>query len=237
MKIFNYNTAHAFARPSMQGWLVVFVCGFLTVCILGPALCISVWLIVKVLRRLPAVPLPDWNVTLLSTAGIILQVAAVFGGLLATVMVLDLARRRRQEARVPGHHPIIGDYEHSAFYKTWHAEPVLPTGNRVRLSAYGNGPTPAQAALWQQFIGRYDELVAAATLSLLAEGHPLEGCESVTFAPSGITLTRDGQMHLGFEFATVPEDFWLSEPERPYPTASFTRALELKSTEWLKPYG
>ena len=44
-------------------------------------------------------------------------------------------------------------------------------------------------------------------------------------------------MHLGFEFATVPEDFWLSEPERPYPTASFTRALELKRTEWLKPYG
>ncbi len=237
MKIFNYNTAHAFARPSMQGWLVVFVCGFLTVCILGPALCIAVWLIVKVLRRLPAVPLPDWDLTVLYTAGVILQVAAVFGALLATVMVLDLTRRRRQEARVPGHHPIIGDYEHSAFYKTWHAEPVLPPGNRVRLSAYGSGPTPAQAALWQQFIGRYDELIAAATLSLLAEGHPLEGCESVTFTPSGITLTRDGQMHLGFEFASVPENFWKSEADEPYPTASFTSALELKSTEWLKPYG
>lgn len=237
MKIFNYNTAHAFARPSVQGWLVVFVCGFLTVCIIGPALCIAVWLVVKVLRRLPAVPLPDWNVTMLSTAGVILQVAAVFGALLATVMVLDLARRRRQEARIPGHHPIIGDYEHSAFYKTWHAEPVLPTGKPVRLSAYGSGPSKAQAALWLQFIGKYDELIAAATRSLLAEGHPLEGCESVTFTPSGITLTREGHLHLGFEFASVPENYWKSEADEPYPTASFTSALELKSTEWLKPYG
>ncbi len=237
MKFFNYNTANAFAQPSVQGWLVVFVCGFLTVCIIGPVLCITAWLIFKVLRRLPAIPLPDWNVTLLSTTGVILQVAAVFGALLATVMVLGLARRKRQETRIPAHHPIIGDFEHSVFYKTWHAEPVLPTGKPVRLSAYGSGPTPIQAALWQQLIGRYDELIAAATRSLLAEGHPLEGCQSVTLTPSGITLTRDGQMHLGFEFATVPEDFWLSEPERPYPTASFTSALELKSTEWLKPYG
>ncbi len=237
MKIFNYNTAHAFARPSMQGWLVVFVCGFLTVCIIGLALCIGVWLVFKVLRRLPTVTLPDWDVTVLSNAGVVLQIAAVFGALLATVMVLDLARRMRQEARVPGHHAIIGDYEHSAFYKTWHAQPVLPTGKPVRLSAYGFGPTNAQVALWQQFIGRYDELIAAATRSLLAEGHPLEGCESVTLTPSGITLTRDGQMHLGFEFASVPENFWKSEADEPYPTASFTSALELKSTEWLKPYG
>lgn len=237
MKIFNYNTAQAFARPSVQGWLVVFVCGFLTVCIIGLVLCIGVWLVFKVLRRLPTVPLPDWDMTALSTAGLIFQIAAVFGALLATVMVLDLARRRRQEARIPGHHPIIGDYEHSAFYKTWHAEPVLPTGKRVRLSAYGSGPSKAQAALWQQFIGRYDELIAAATRSLLAEGNPLEGCESITFTPSGITLTRDGQMHLGFDFATVPENFWESEADQPYPTASLTSALELRSTEWLKPYG
>ncbi|MHB1079038.1 MAG: hypothetical protein ACYC67_06525 [Prosthecobacter sp.] len=237
MKIFNYNTAHAFARPSAQGWLVVFVCGFLTVCIIGLVLCTGVWMVFKVLRRLPAPPLPDWDVTVLSTAGVILQIAAVFGALLATVMVLDLARRRRQEALTPGHHPIIGDYEHSAFYKTWHAQPVLPTAKTVRLSAYGSGPSVVQEALWQQFIGRYDELMAAATRSLLAEGYPLEGCESVKLIPSSITLTRDGQMHLGFEFATVPENFWESEADQPYPTASFTSALELKSTEWLMPYG
>lgn len=237
MKIFNYNTSHAFARPSVQGWLVVFVCGFLTACIIGSVLCLAVWLMVKVLRRLPTVPLPDWDVTVLSTATVILQAAAVFGALLATVMVLDLARRRRQEARVPGQHPIIGDYEHSAFYKTWHAKPVLPTGKPVTLSAFGSGPSERQVALWQQFIGRYDELISAATRSLLAEGHPLEGCESVSLTPSGIMLTQEGQMRLGFEFATVPEHFWESEADEPYPTASFTSALDLKSAEWLKPYG
>jgi hypothetical protein len=236
MKIFNYNTTHAFVQPSVQGWLVVFVCGFLTVCIIGPVLCIALWLIVKVLRRLPAISLPDFDVTVLSTAGVILQVAAVFGVLLATVMVLDLARRRRQEARTQGHHPIIGDFESSLFYKTWHAQPVLPTGKAVRLSAFGNGPSDTQAALWQKFIANYDELIAAATRSLLTEPHPLEGCQAITLTPSGITLTREGQMHLGFEFATVPENFWTSEVEAPYPTASFTSALALKSTEWLKPY-
>jgi hypothetical protein len=107
----------------------------------------------------------------------------------------------------------------------------------VRLSAYGSGPTEKQAALWQQFIARYDELIAVTTRSLMTEGHPLKGCASVTLTPSGITLTGDGQMHLGFEFATVPENFWESETAEPYPTASFTSALELKSTEWLKPYG
>ncbi|WP_395734276.1 hypothetical protein [Prosthecobacter sp.] len=237
MKILNYNTAQAFAQPSVQGWLVVFVCGFLAVCLIGLLPCIAVWLIVKVLRRLPEPPLPDWDVTVLSTASIVLQVASVFGALLATVMVLDLMRRRRQTVRVPGHHPIIGDYEHSVFYKTWHAEPVLPTGKPVRLSASGSGPSETQAALWQQFTTRYEELLASATRSLLAEGHPLAGCESLTLAPNAITLTQDGQMHLSFEFATVPENFWESEADQPYPTAIFTPALELMRTEWLKPYG
>ncbi|MCF7790180.1 MAG: hypothetical protein K9N47_28940 [Prosthecobacter sp.] len=237
MKFFNYNTASAFGHPSVRGWLVVFVCGFLTVCIIGPVLCTAVWVIIKFIRLLPFFSPPDWHVTVLSTAGVIFKVAAVFGALLATVMVLEAARRKRQEARIPGHHPIIGDFEHSPFYKTWHAQPVLPTGKPVSLSAYGSGPSEAQATLWQQFIARYDELIATATESLLMEGHPLQGAEAITFTPSGITLTQDGLLHLGFEFATVPENFWESEADEPYPTASFTSALELKSTEWLRPYG
>jgi len=237
MKIFNYNTANAFAQPTVQGWLVVFVCGFLTVCIIGPVLCIAVWLLVKILRLLPIFSLPALDVTVTSAAGVIFQVAAVFGTLLATVMVLELARRKRQEARTPGRHPVIGDFECSPFYKTWHAKPVLPSGKPVRLSAYGSGPTPLQTALWQKFIANYDALLAAATHSLLTEPFPLQECEAVTLTPSGITLTPDGRLHMGFEFASVPENFWKSEADEPYPTASFTSALELKSTEWLKPYG
>ena len=236
MKFFNYNTANAFAQPTLQGWLVVFVCGFLTVCITGPVLCLAVWLIVKVLQRLPAIPLPALDVTVPSTVSVILLMAAIFGALLATVMMLGLARQKRQERRIPGHHPIIGDFECSSYYKTWHAEPVLPSGKPVRLSAYGSSPSTVQAMLWQQFIAKYDELIAAATKSLLTEGHPLQGCEAITFTPNGITLTRDGRLHLGFEFATEPENFWMSEAERPYPTASFTSALALKSTEWLRTY-
>lgn len=237
MKFFNYNTANAFAQPSVQGWLVVFVCGFLTVCIVGPLLCIALWLFVKILRLMPMASAPVWEVSVLSTAGVIFTVAAVFGALLATMMVLELARRRKRESRTPGHHPVIGDFEHSAFYKTWHAQPMLPTGKTVNVSAFGHGPSEAQAAMWQQFIAKYDDEIAAATQSLLAKGHPLEGCEKVTLTPSGITLTREGNLHMGFEFATVPEDFWESEADQPYPTASFNSELELKSTEWLKPYG
>ncbi len=237
MKFFNYNTANAFAQPSVQGWLVVFVCGFLTVCVIGPVLCLAGWLVVKVIRLLPMDSLPAWDLTALSTTCVILQVAAVFGALLATLMVLGLARRKRQESRIPGHNPIIGDFEHSPFHKTWHAQPVLPNGKTVRLSAYGLRPSDIQTALWQKFIANFDEMIAAATKSLLTEPHPLQGCESVTLTPSGITLTRDGRLHMGFEFASVPENYWESEADEPYPTASFTPALELKSTEWLKHFG
>lgn len=238
MKFFNYDTANAFERPSFRGWLVVFVCGFLTMCIIALVVCILGWLFgLGVAAVKGTASTSQFDVSALTVVRIILQVATLFGAALATLMVLQMARRRQQESRIPGHHPVIGDFEHSPFYKTWHAQPVLPTGKPVRLSAYGGGPSAAQAALWQQFIARYDELIAAATQSLLTEPHPLQGSESITLTPSGITLTRDGLLHLGFEFATVPEDFWKSEPEAPYPTASFTSVLKLKSTEWLKPYG
>ncbi|WP_395745558.1 hypothetical protein [Prosthecobacter sp.] len=237
MKFFNYDTASAFDRPSVQGWMVVFVCGFLTVCIIGPVLGMALWLFAMLLKLLHVLPAAAWDVPLHSAIRVILQVAAVFGALLATVMMLELKRRKRQEARIAGHHPIIGDFEHSPFYKTWYARPVLPTGKTVRLSAYGSSPSEAQATQWQQFIARYDELMSASTESLLNEPHPMEGCEAITLTPGGITLTPDGRMHVGFELATVPEDFWKSEAEEPYPTASFTAELKLKSTEWLTPYG
>lgn len=238
MKISNYDTATAFQQPSFWGWLVIFVCGFLTACIIAVVLCLVLWLLgLGVLAMKGTASPAPFDVSVLTVLRVILQVAAVFGALLATVMLFESARRRRQEARIQGHHPLIGEFEHSAFYKTWHARPVLPTGKTVRLSAYGRGPSTAQAALWEMFIAQYDELIAKATRSLLAPPFPLQECEAVTLTPSGITLSQDGRLHLGFEFATVPEDFWKSEPEEPYPTASFGSDLELKGTEWLMPYG
>lgn len=238
MKFSNYDTATAFQQPSVRGWLVIFVCGFLTACIIAAVLCIVVWLLGLGVAALKGAASPAlFDVSVATVAGVIFQVAAVFGALLATVMLFESARRMRQETRIQGHHPIIGDFEHSPFYKTWHAQPVLPTGKTVRLSAYGRGPSEAQAALWGQFIAQHDELIATATRSLLTPPHPLQECEVVTLTPSGITLSQDGRLHLGFEFSTVPEDFWKSEAEEPYPTASFTPALELKGTEWLRPYG
>lgn len=238
MKFFKYDTATAFEQPSVGSWLVVFVCGFLTICILGPVLCILLWLLGLgvVAVKGPAFS-ALFDVSMLAVIRVILQVAAAFGTLLATLMMFELARKRRQEIRIQDHHPLIGDFEHSPFYRTWHAQPMLPTGKTVRLSAYGRRPSEAQAALWAQFIARYDELIAAATRSLLTPPHPLQECSSITLTPSGITLSQDGRLHLGFEFATVPEYFWTSEPETPYPTASFTSALDLKRTEWLLPYG
>lgn len=88
---------------------------------------------------------------------------------------------------------------------------------------------------WQQFITQFDELIATATRDLLTAPHPLQACSVVTLTPSGITLTQEGQLHLGFEFTTVPKLFWTSENEKPYPAANFTSALELKNTGWLTP--
>jgi hypothetical protein len=238
MKISNYDTATAFERPSVGSWLVVFVCGFLTVCILGPLLCAGLWLLGVVVMAMNSSANPAMlDVPVSSAVRIILQSGAAFGALLATVMLFESARRKRQTIRIQGHHALIGDFEHSPFFKTWHAQPALPAGKTVRLSAYGRGPSDAQAAMWERFIAQYDELIATATRSLLTPPYPLQECCEVTLTPSGITLTQDGKLHLGFEFSTVPENFWTSEPEQPYPTASFTSALELKSAEWLKPYG
>lgn len=238
MKFFTYDTAAAFERPSVRGWLLVFVCGFLTACILAAVACILLWLFgMGAMALKGAASSAPLDVSLSSVARGILQIAAVFGILLATLMVLFLASRRRQEAQIPGHHPTIGDFQHLPFYKTWHAKPVLPTGQTVRLSAYGSGPSAAQAALWEKFIAQYDDLVAAATQSLLNPPHPLEACETITLTPSGITLSQDGRLHLGFEFTATPKNLCTPESDEPYPTASFTSALELKSTEWLQTYG
>ena len=73
MKFFNYNTATVFDRPSVQGWLVVFVCGFLTMCIIVPVLCIAVWLFVMAIKVLHVFPSTAWDVPLLSTVRVMLQ--------------------------------------------------------------------------------------------------------------------------------------------------------------------
>lgn len=238
MKFFKYDTSTELARPCLRSWLVIFICGFLTACIIAMALGLLTWVVALAFTLLKGgVPTPFQHLTIQAAVIIILKAAAVFGALVATVLMLELLRRSRQQAHVKGTHPVIGDYAHRPFYKTWHAEPILPTSRPVRLSGYGSGPSEVQTALWQQFIAQYDGLIATATHSLLSAAHPLQGAEQVKLAPSGITLALDGGLHVGFEYSTVPEDFVPAESEpHPYPTASFTKTLELKSTEWLNDY-
>ena len=40
MKFFKYDTSSEFARPCLRSWLVIFVCGFLTACIIALGLCL-----------------------------------------------------------------------------------------------------------------------------------------------------------------------------------------------------
>ncbi|OYW74051.1 MAG: hypothetical protein B7Z37_19250 [Verrucomicrobia bacterium 12-59-8] len=237
MKLPTHDTVTAFEQPSVWNWLIVFICGFLTVCIIGPVLCLGLWLVGKgalamessVFHAVLDVPLP-------SAVSIVLLIATVFGACLATMMVLELARRRREGVRVQGHHPIIGDFEYLPHFKTWHAKPVLPTGTVVRLNGFGNSPADTQAALWQQFIARYDALSAAMKDALLTLPHPLQECASVTLTPEGITLTKDGRLKIGFQFTTRPEAFWNSEIEEPFPIAVFSPTLELEKAEWVRPF-
>lgn len=237
MKVSIYDTASAFERPSVRGWLIVFVCGFLTVCILGPVICGGLWLLGKGAVAVNAPVLPAiLNVPLLSAVHVIFQVATVFGTLLATLMVVEQARRKRQKIRIQGHHPMIGDFEYSPYFKTWHAKPVLPTGNAVRLNGCGSSPSDTQAALWQQFIARYDDLSAATTAALLTPPHPLQECASVSLTPIGITLSGDGRLRMGFQFNTESKACWISEVEEPFPIAVFSPTLVLEKAEWISPH-
>ena len=238
MKLPNHATVIAFEQPSVWNWLVVFVCGFLTVCIMSPVVCIGLWLLGKaaVALKMPA-PHALLDVPLPSAVRVTLLLATVFGALLATMMVVDLARRKRYEMRIQGHHPIIGDFTYSPYFKTWQANPVLPTGGAVKLNGCGNSPSDAQATLWQQFIARYDALSRATTAALLTPPHPLQESASVTLTPNGINLTPDGRLHVGFQFTTTPEAYWNSEIEEPIPLAVFSPTLELVRTDWITPKG
>jgi hypothetical protein len=238
MKVSNRHTATAFEQPSVRGWVVVFVCGFLTACILGLVLCLILWLVGlgAAAMKLPLHP-AFTDTSPLTAWRVILQIAGGFGILLATLSLFESANRRRQEVRVPGHNPIIGDFEMLPHFKTWHAKPVLPTGQVVSLNGSGEGPSAAQASLWQQFIAQYDALCAAASGVLLTPPHPLEECRSVVLTPKGITLSRDGRLNVAFQFTTVPDNVWTSEVEEPFPIAIFSPTLELEKAEWVTTQG
>ena len=238
MKLPNHATVTAFEQPSIWSWLVVFVCGFLTICIISPVVSICLWLLGKgaVAVKVP-IPPALLDVPLLFVVRVILALATVFGVLIATLMVVELARRKRREMRIPGHHPIIGDFTHLPHFKTWHANPVLPTGRSVTLNGYGSDPSDTQSTLWQQFVARYDALSTATTAALLALPHPLQEASSITLIPHGINLTSDGRLHVRYHFTATPEAFWNSEVEEPIPVAVFSPKLELEKTEWITPQG
>ena len=238
MKLPHHATVTAFEQPSVRNWLVVFVCGFLTICIISPVVCFCLWLLGKGAIAVK-VPIPPalLEVPLPFAMRVILIFSTIFGALVATLTVVEVVRRKRYELRFPGHHPVIGDFEHSPYFKTWHAHPVLPSGSAVKLNGHGSGPSEAQATLWQQFVARYDVLSAATTAALLTPPHPLQEAHSVTLTPNGINLPRDGRLHMGFDFTTFPDAFWNSEVEEPIPVAVFSPTLELEKTEWIIPQG
>ncbi|MBB5031502.1 hypothetical protein [Prosthecobacter vanneervenii] len=236
MKLPHHDTIAAFEQPSVRNWLVVFICGFLTVCIISPV----VYALLLLLRLVAAgmkIPLPATlqDLPLPFVVRITLLAAAGFGTLLATLMIVELARRKQQEYRVKGQHLVFGPYEHSPYLKRWRATSTLPSGDSIRVEARGASPSELQAAVWQQFIARYDTLSTKVTRALLTPPHPLEGCGSISLTPDSVTLSEDGHLHLGFHFMTKPEAFWNSEVEEPIPVAVFSPRLELESTEWIRP--
>lgn len=239
MKVSRSYKASAFEQPTVRGWLVVFVCGFLTVCILGAAVCLLAWLVGKgaSVMKLPLhAAFPD-TTALMTSARLILQGASIFGVLLATLSLFESAKRKRQEVRLPGTHPTFGDYESVPHFNTWHAKPLLPKGRSVNLNGWGEAPSESQAAQWQEFISRYDALHAAAAAGLLTPPHPLQDCRSVILTPKVIIMHQDGRLNVAFQFATVPDNFWSSEMEEPFPIAVFSPALELERAEWVTPAG
>ncbi|WP_395751734.1 hypothetical protein [Prosthecobacter sp.] len=238
MKVSQPYKAGAFEQPTMRGWLVVFVCGFLTVCILGVGVCLLAWLFGKGMYAIK-MPLSEsfYEISALNAGRVILQGAALFGMMLATLSLFESANRKRQEVRVKGRHPAFGDYEILPHFKTWYAQPALPSGQVVNLNGCGDGPSETQAALWRQFLSRWDELGAATKERILTPPHPLQECQTVTLTPKGITLSGDGRLNIAFQFATVPDHFWSSDNEEPFPIAVFSPTLELEKTEWVTPAG
>lgn len=237
MKFPPHQTATAFRHPALRGWIIAFACGFFTICIIGPVVCLGLWLLEMGATAINLTTVPA--ILAVSTpvaARIILQVATAFGAVLATLSVYEAARRKRREVRVPGHHPIMGDFEQLPYFTTWHANPMLPTGQTVNLNGQGSSPSDSQVALWQQFIARYDTLIDKATRALLTAPHPLEECSSVTLTPSGITIAKDGSLYVGLQFTTVPDILWTTENETPIPFVIFTPSLELEKAQWVAPY-
>jgi hypothetical protein len=223
-------------HPTVRNSLVVFACGFFAICIIGPVICLGMWLIglgaaALKLSTLPAI----LSVSVPVAARIIFQIAMAFGALLAALAMFESARRKWQKVRVPGHHPTLGDFEQLPYFKSWQAKPTLPTGHAVNLYGQGSRPSDMQTAIWQQFIARYESLSATASRSLLTPPHPLQECSSVTLTPNGITLAKNGHLHVVFQFTAAPDHHWTTEIEEPIPFAVFTPTLELEKTQWIAP--
>lgn len=237
IKFLPSNTGTGLEHPTVRDCLVVFVCGFFAICLIGPVICLGMWLVGLVATALNLSTLPALlTVSVPIAIRVIFQIAMAFGASLAALALFESARRGWQKVRVPGHHPVIGDFEELPYSKTWHAKPRLPTGHAVHLDGLGSSPSDAQTALWQQFIARYDTLSATVSRALLTPPHPFQECSSVTLIPNGITLAKNGHLHVVFQFTATPEHHWASETEEPIPFAVFTPTLELEKTQWVAAY-
>jgi hypothetical protein len=160
--------------------------------------------------------------------------------ILGTMMVFQLFQVKRQAVRLQGHHPSIGNFEYAPHvkHKFWTAKSILPSEKTVKIQGRGPGPSESQAAVWKQFIARFDELISRATAALLTPPHPFQTCSSVTLTPNWIYMNKDGGFWIDFEFATVPPDFDIPDEfmteggENPLPRAILTPTLEL-TTVWV----
>lgn len=194
-------------RNWLRWWFGMFLAGFFGIGLCGTVLAVFLWLLGGGYSLGNAM-----LIVLLASLG-----TGVFLGTVMTHRARSEQRLKREFAvRIPGHHPIIGDFHHVPIRKTWHALPLLPTGAAVGLWGSGPAPTDAQATLWKRFIASFDSAIRAAAAALSLPGQPFHGCQSLTLTVECASLREDGNLDLMFASETVPKDF-LPDPRKYHP--------------------
>ena len=216
-------------------WLVIWCSGFVGTATVAAVACGALWLVGHFAKE---VSLADPVIVHFSTSAAvryILPIAAGLGIYMATLLTLKMRhdRRIKQEGavRIPGHHPVLGDFAYAPFHNAWHAEVILPDGEAVPLWGDGSLPSDAQVTLWSRFLAKRDRLLGLAADALLAQRHPHEGC-SAKFTPSSFHLRGDGRMEAIFNVHAELGFSTHDHHREAEPTVILSRELTLDEALW-----
>jgi hypothetical protein len=114
--------------------------------------------------------------------------------------ILEAQQLRRAREPIPGHHLVLGTYNHWPCYGTWAASPTLPNGNGIQLFGHGSALSESEVQTWSAIAHQIDSLVKKAESALLTS--PDVPPAPFRLQPESVELATNGGFAIDFECAS-----------------------------------